>query len=304
MFKLPPLNAVRAFEATARHLSFTKAAAELNVTPAALSHQVKGLEDYLGIQLFLRKTRAIELTDAGKRCYPGVHSGFQQIHESIGLIQQADSDRLVVISCGPGFAAKWLAPRLYRFLEAYPDIDARVAPSLRFTDFQADGVHVSIRFGDGNYPDMHVDHMVEDFAMPLCSQRYLDEHGPIEKPEDLVGKTLIHDDALSFLADMPTWKLWFAAQGIDVREADRGMHFTHADHALDAALDGAGVVLGRRVLSARDRKFGQLIAPLDFALSTGRSFYLVCPEENLALPNVAAFRSWILDEMDHFKAIY
>lgn len=304
MFKLPPLNAIRAFEATARHLSFTKAAAELNVTPAALSHQVKGLEDHLGLQLFIRKTRAIELTDAGRNCFPGVHSGLRQISDSIGQLLKVEDDRLLVISCGPGFAAKWLAPRLYRFLEAYPSIDARVAPSLRFSDFDSDGVHVSIRFGDGDYPDMHVDHLVEDFAMPLCSQRYLDDHGPIEAPEDLMDKTLIHDDALQFLPDSPSWPAWFKAQGLDAANADRGMHFTHADHALDAALDGAGVVLGRRVLSARDRKFGQLIAPIDFALPIGRSFHFVCPRKNLKLPNVSAFRSWLLDEMDHFKAIY
>ena len=196
MFKLPPLNAIRAFEATARHLSFTKAADELSVTPAALSHQVKGLEDFLGIQLFVRKTRAIELTEAGRRCFPGIHAGFQQVHDSIAQLRKQDDDRLVVIGCGPGFAAKWLAPRLYRFLESYPEIDARVAPSLRTADFAGDGVHVSIRFGDGNFPDMHVDPLVEDLVMPLCSQRYLAENVPFETAEDLRKKTVIHDDSL------------------------------------------------------------------------------------------------------------
>lgn len=300
--RLPPLNALRAFEATARHMSFTRAAEELHVTPAALSHQVKTLEAHLGVSLFRRLNRAIELTDAGQACYPGVRAAFQQMQEAVDKVVPPAADRTLVISCGPAFAAKWLAPRLYRFMEQYPDIDARVAPNLRYSDFDADGIDVAIRFGPpGREKGLYEQHLVDDTMLPLCSPRLL-EMDALRAPSDLLNYTLIHDDALRHIRDMPVWARWFEAAGVDGDDRPgRGMHFNHADHALEAAVEGTGVVLGRKVLAARDLRLGQLVIPFPLEMPTGRAFSFVCPEEALSREKVVAFRDWIMHEMDGFR---
>src|SRR5882757_2078146 len=168
---MPPLNALRAFEAIARHLSFAKAADELHVTPAALSHQIRGLEEEVGVALFHRRTRAIELTDAGKLLYPGIHAGFESLRNAIGQIERAREHNILVISATPGLVAKWLMPRLWRFLRVHPDIDARIAASLKLVDFAADGVDVAIRLSKGDHPELHVEKLYADSVLPVCSPR-------------------------------------------------------------------------------------------------------------------------------------
>lgn len=296
----PPLNALKAFEATARHLSFSRAADELHVTPAALSHQIKGLEDFLGLKLFVRRTRSIELTDAGRMLYPGLHAGFQQIRQAVGTLERLRNDRVLVISAPPGFTGKWLAPRLYRFAMAEPDIDARVSSSFGLANFAADGVDVAIRNVTENAerdPELSYEPLVPLVVKPVVSPKLLDQTGPLETPEDLKKLNLIHDDSLSGRNRIPTWEDWFRAAGVTGVDVSRGLRFSAADHAIDATVEGAGVLLSYTLLAHDDLRSGRLIAPFPLALATGRTFHLVCPKVLAERPKVKAFRTWILAEI-------
>lgn len=296
--RLPPLNSLRAFEATARHMSFTKAAGELNVTPAALSHQVKALEQTLQLALFHRRSRAIELTEAGRLLYPGVHAGFETLMQAVARLQVLRDDRVLVISAGPGFTVKWLVPRLYSFLERHPDIDARMSANLAFSDFATDGVDVAIRFGRGGFSGLYEKELFPEFVLPLCSPDVRDGDPPLRAPSDLRHVQLIHDDSLEFAEESPNWQTWLDAAGVTGVDARRGLRFNIADHALDAAIEGAGVVLARRVVADHDMRTGRLVAPFELELPVGMSFYLVCPEGTEELPKVRAFRDWLESELN------
>src|SRR5438477_8220758 len=192
---MPPLNALRAFEAAARHLSLTKAAQELHVTPGALSHQIRGLEDLLGLRLFERRVRALALTAAGKQLYPGLQTGFIHLRDAVAGLREADDARVLVISTPPGFTAKWLAPRLYRFSSAHPDIDARVASSLSNANFTTDGVDVALRNLAADVapdPELVIEKLMDLSLVAVCSPRLIETHGPFATPAALVGVPLIH----------------------------------------------------------------------------------------------------------------
>ena len=212
----PPLNALRAFEAAARYLSMTKAALELNVTPGALSHQIRGLEDHLGLKLFDRGVRSIALTPAGKALHPGLQAGFLHIWDALASLNRLGDTRVLVISAPPGFTSKWLAPRLYRFSMAFPEIDVRVSSSINNANFTTDGVDVAIRNRptDAAHDEaLEVEKLVDQSLVPVCSPAFLEKHGPFTSPDMLKGVPLIHDDSLSGRATMPTWADWFAAAG-------------------------------------------------------------------------------------------
>src|SRR6187431_2633467 len=189
---LPPLNPLRSFEAIARHLSFAKAADELHVTPAALSHQIRALEEQLGLPLFHRRTRAIELTDAGRLIYPGLHAGFESVRGAMAQLDRSRDGNVLVISATPGLVAKWLMPRLWRFLHAHPDIDARVSASLKLADFAAEGVDVAIRLSKDIGPDLHVETLFEDSLLPVCAPRLVEQG--LRSAADLARFPLIHYD--------------------------------------------------------------------------------------------------------------
>lgn len=301
-YRLPPLNGLRAFEATARHMSFSRAAEELNVTPAALSHQVKGLEEFLGIQLFIRKNRAIELTEAGKLCFPGIQDGFERLNESVGQLYPDPEDNVIVISSGPAFAAKWLAPRIYRFIEQYPQFDARISANLNRSSFGVGGIDVAIRFGDGNYPEEHVELFLKDKMTPMCSPLLLQGDKPLDEPEDLIHHTLIHDDSLAQMTGEVYWVNWLKEMGLDQVDHTRGPRFNHADHALDAAIGGSGVVLGRTAIAGPDLKAGRLVAPFNLYQTGRRAFHFVCRKDAIALPKIRAFRDWLWEERDRDRA--
>lgn len=297
---LPPLNALRAFEATARHLSFSRAADELHVTPAALSHQIKGLEEFLGVRLFVRRTRSIELTEAGRLLYPGLHAGFLQIRQSVGNLDRLRNDRVLVISAPPGFTAKWLAPRLYRFMMAEPEIDARVSSTVALVDFEADGVDVAIRNlmdTAPRDPDLVYEPLMPLVVHPVMSPRLVEQIGPITEPADLRRANLIHDDSLSGRSRIPTWSDWLRATGVDGIDVSRGLRFSSADHAIDATVEGAGVLLAYALLAHDDLRTGRLVAPVKGALATGRSFVFVCPKSAEKRPKIRAFRQWLADEI-------
>lgn len=298
---MPPLNALKAFEATARHLSFTKAAAELHVTPAALSHQIRGLEDLLGLKLFFRRARAIELTDAARLIYPGIQTGFESLRAAVERLEPSRQDRVLVVSATPGLTAKWLAPRLYRFLGKHPDIDTRISASSAYVNFAADGVDVGIRLSSGNHPELYVEKLSDEWLLPLCSPRLLDGAHPLRSPKDLVHFTLIQVDLPGVV---PTWSDWFQMAGIDGIDSTRGLRLNVADHALDAASESAGVVLAYKVVASRDIGLGRLIVPFgpEIALP-GRSYFFVCQKGHEKRAPVKAFRDWAFAEIADTAAI-
>ena len=294
--KIPPVNAVRAFEAAARHLQFQNAAEELGVTPSALSYQIRQLESHLGIPLFRRLNRAVELTSAGELLSGRVTDAFQRLEDAFALLAPKAADNALVVSTGPAFSAKWLAPRLHSFLETAPDIDFRLSASLKLVDFIADGVDAAIRFGSGNYPGLHVEPLFEELATPLISPELFKTLGNTTD-EDLFRTTsLIHDDSLQIIRQDGMWADWLQAAEFKDIDAKRGVRFSHADHALEAAVEGGGIVLGRLAFAFREIQAGRLIAPFDEVIEARGGFYFVCPREALDNDNVLRFVAWLRDE--------
>jgi len=295
----PPLNALRAFEAAARHLSLTKAALELNVTPGALSHQIRGLEDHLGFKLFDRGVRSIALTTAGKALQPGLQVGFLHIRDALASLNRLSHARVLVISTPPGFTSKWLAPRLYRFSIAHPEMDVRISSSLNNANFTTDGVDAAIR----NLPvdaaqdeALEVEKLIDLSLAPVCSPAFVEKHGPFTSPNMLKRVPLIHDESLSSRAAVPTWADWFAAAGVRDADISRGLRFSSADHALDATAEGAGVLLAFDALAYDDLRTGRLVMPFDLTLPSGRSYAFICLKQRRDSANVQAFRAWLGQE--------
>lgn len=292
--RLPPLNSVRAFEAAARHLSFKRAAEELFVTPAAVSYQIKILEDFLGIELFVRENRLVLLTQAGQRCYSDIKSGFEQIAKGIEKAQAEQKSGILTVSAGPAFTVKWLAPRLHEFVEQYPDIDARVSASLSFADLRHDNIDAAIRFGNIPKGDIAIEELMGEVAIPLCHPNLLTGSNGFNSPKALAQHTLIHDDSLIFNPKAPTWESCLREKGISEVDPSRGLRFNQADHALQAAIDGSGVILARRVLALPDIQAGRLVAPFpDWKIPTGMSYYFASLPEKASTYKVSAFRDWI-----------
>jgi LysR family glycine cleavage system transcriptional activator len=300
----PPLNALRAFEAAARHLSLTKAALELSVTPGALSHQIRGLEDHLGLKLFDRGVRTIALTPAGKALHPGLQAGFLHIWDALASLNRLRDARVLVVSTPPGFTSKWLAPRLYRFSIVHPEIDVRVSSSLNNANFMTDGVDAAIR----NLPvdaaqdeALEVEKLIDLTLAPVCSPAFVEKYGPFTSPDMLKGMPLIHDDSLSGRADVPSWADWFPAAGVRDADVSRGLRFSSSDHALDATAEGAGVLLAFDALAYDDLRTGRLVIPLDITLPSGRIYAFVCPKKRRDSANVQAFRAWFRQEAAAFE---
>jgi LysR family glycine cleavage system transcriptional activator len=300
MHGMPPLNALRAFEAAARHSSLTKAALELHVSPGAISHQLRGLEKLLRVKLFERGVRKISLTPAGKMLYPGVQRGFSHISDAVAGLKQTSNQQVLVVSTSPGFTSKWLAPRLYRFANAYPDIDLRISSSLHNADFTTDGVNVAVRnmpMGGQPGSSLVIEKLVEVKLVPVCSPRLLEACGPSPTPHALAKMPLIHDDALVGRATLPTWADWFKVAMVEDVDLSRGLRFNSADHALDAAGEGAGVLLTHDLLAYDDLRTGRLVIPVPLALPSGRGYHLVCPKRERRRDIVEAFSGWIGDEV-------
>jgi LysR family glycine cleavage system transcriptional activator len=295
---LPPLNALRAFEAIARHLSFARAADELHVTPAALSHQIRALEEQLGLPLFHRRTRAIELTDAGRLIYPGLHAAFESVRGAMAQLDRARDVNVLVISATPGLVAKWLMPRLWRFLHAHPDIDARVSASMKVADFATEGVDLAIRLSKGDHPELHVEKLFDDSVLPLCSPRLVEQG--LCSAADLPRFPLIHYDIPMSMRAPPLWADWFAVAGLQ-RDATRGLKVNVADHALDAAVAGAGVSLSFKLIASDDVHSGRLVSPFGPELPLAFGYHFVCPKGHEKRPSVRMFRDWLFAEMAETK---
>lgn len=310
---LPPLNALRAFEAAARHLSFRKAAEELHVTPAAISHQLRGLEEYLGVRLFRRANRQVELTPAARIAAQELHRGFQTIVDAIARLREADRENLLTVSAAPSFAGKWLMYRLHRFVSAHPKIDVRLSARMRsarpqalemtvradFNDISLDGADVGIRFGDGDFPDMKVDRLLDLTVAPMVSPALINTGSVLATPADLKHFTLLHDDTGYFRSGQLNWDRWLEAAGVVGIDTSHGVHFSHANLAIDAAVDGLGVAMSLPVLAAADLAAGRLVQPFRPAVPSDFAYYIVCDPSNAERGAIEAFRTWLLDEARH-----
>jgi len=293
-YRLPPLNSLRAFEAAARLGSFQKAAEDLFVTPSALSYQIRQLEEHLGVSLFHRQNRKVVLSEDGVRLYPGVHDGFERFQAAVNTLARARQSHVLVVSSGPAFAAKWLAPRVYKFVDDHPDLKMRIAANLSLVDFNLDEVDVAVRFGGGDYLGLHVEQLFEEVVLPLASPDYVARHKDEIANGNHSSLTLLHDDSSKFLAGTLGWPQWMEAMGDVVTDATRGPRFNHADHGLDAAIDGAGIVFGRLSLAMRDIRSGRLVAPFDGYMKAQSGFYFVVPKASLERESVQIFRQWLL----------
>ena len=292
-----PLNALRAFEASARHLSFVKASEELSVTPAAVSHQVKKLEEYLGLPLFRRLSRGLLLTESGQLLLSELREVFLRLDKAMERVIDSDSRGTITVSVAPTFAVMWLIPRLQNFYTLHPDIDVRISTSLGLVDFQRDDFDAAIRLGSGQWFGLEAIKLFDESVTPMCSPRLLEGPDAIKSPDDLRKHVLLHNHSMDYDPDAPTWAAWLEAAGASGVDAFRGTHFSLPDHGLQASIDGAGVVLGWRSLAATDVAAGRVVEPFDLALPLGSSFYLVYPEAHALRPNIAAFRDWLMQEV-------
>lgn len=292
---LPPLNAIKAFEAAGRHLSFTRAAAELNVTPAAVSHQVRALEQLLGIPLFRRLTRTLLLTDAGQAALPILSQGFDQLARGVELMRDHAGSGVLTISVSPSFGAMWLVPRLERFRSRHPDIELRIDGTDRRVDLARGEADVALRYGPGGYRDVQVDRLFGQVNTPVCSPGLTAGKHALRRPEDLRHHTLLHIDWKDAEA---SWRMWLLAAGLSDIDPTRGPRFTMESMAVQAALDGHGVALIGDKLVADHLAAGRLVHPFGPGLGTPLTFayYLLSPRDGAGRPNVAAFRTWLLEE--------
>ncbi|MFT4794567.1 MAG: LysR family glycine cleavage system transcriptional activator [Paracoccaceae bacterium] len=289
----PPLTALRAFDAAARHMSFAIAAKELHVTPAALSYQIKRLEEHMGVPLFRRLNRAVALTEAGRALRPGVAEGFAAFAAAQRAVRRLGDAGTLTITAGPGFTAKWLAPRLFRFATAHPEIELRFAASLRLMDFDRDEVDAAIRFGVSTDDDLFCWDAGGDWLIPLCTPEIA---ARLVSPADIAGVTLLHDDSLPIGMRPLRWPDWLRAVGLDPAIGTRGPRFSNADHVIDAAAEGAGIALGRLSLAERELAAGRLVAPFAMTLRTEGRYRFMCPAGAQTRPSVAAFLRWFQAE--------
>jgi LysR family glycine cleavage system transcriptional activator len=295
---IPGLQSLKAFDASARHLNFTRAAAELHVTPAAVSHQIKELEEAVGVPLFQRTSRHMQLTRQGMVLKPAIADALEGITRALQKIRQVDNPTQVRVTVSPSLAAKWLVPRLDRFLESVPGADVRIDVSSEPLDFDREDIDVAIRFGDGNYPGLVVEKLFHDTLFPVCSPELLKGAKKLREPKDLMQFTLIHLDWEAQGAVWPNWRMWMLAAGVKDFNDTRGLHFSQTSLALQAAIDGHGVALGDSTLVGDDLASGRLVKPFELALRSPAQFayHLITRRDTAERPMTKAFRNWIMAE--------
>jgi LysR family glycine cleavage system transcriptional activator len=288
--RLPSLNGLRAFEAAARHLSFTQAASELNVTQTAISHQIRRLEEELGIRLFVRQNRALELTPEARDYLPGVHAAFNDLRLATDRLLRKDDGHVLTVSTLASLAAKWLLPRLSAFQEAHPGIDVRITTSPSLVDFQRDNVDAAIRYGRGQWAGLRAAWLMADEVFPVCSPALLTGERPLKCPEDLKDHVLLHTSN----TNSDDWRLWLTAAGLPADLSKQpGITFDMIFMTIQAAIDGIGVAMGRTSYVRDDIAKGRLVVPFKIALPADAGFYLVSPQGRRDPPKLAAFREWL-----------
>src|SRR5690554_1638989 len=298
--QIPPLNGLRAFEAAARHLSFTEAARELNVTQAAISHQIRGLEERLGMPLFHRSHRGLTLTDAGRSYLPSLVEAFDLMDKATRRLTQHEEEGALRVSALPSFAARWLLPRLPRFRERHPDIDILISANERLSDLETEGIDVGLRFGRGHYPGLSSYRLMGDRRLPVCSPSLMQGACPLRSPDDLRHHVLLHDDiAEGVEAD---WKEWLQYVGLNGIDASRGPGFSDSAMVLAAAIAGQGVALARASLAIDDLAAGLLVQPFGPAVRARYEYWFVTTRRSADYPKVRAFRDWLAAEAAETEA--
>jgi LysR family glycine cleavage system transcriptional activator len=306
-YRLPPLNALRAFEAAARHMSFKKAAAELHVTPAAISHQIKALEDYLEVPLFRRLTRALELTSQGHALMPKLAEGFDNLAQAVERVRVAGESTPLRVSAPPAFASRWLVPRLHRFASAHPKIELKLTGTLNTVDSpesmpplpgesSASECDVDIRFGNGRYPGFRVEPILLPRYIPACSPALLQGEHPLKTVKELHWQVLLHDDTVRDEASGPSWEEWLKKAGVGDVDPSRGLRFNNAALAIEAAVDGLGVVLALEPLIMADVASGRLVVPFQVDIPSRYAYYLVTSRVASNRHSATQFREWLLSE--------
>lgn len=296
--QFPGLRSLRAFDAAARHLNFTRAAEDMGVTPAAISNQIKELEDQLGVELFVRTSRTMRLTRAGEILSGAAHEAIELLARALHRVKRLENRNQLRVSSTPSVAAKWLVPRLDRFLALVPKADVRIDVSNMPSDFDRDDVDVAIRFGAGRYPGLRSDPLFQDSLSPVCSPRIITKEKPLRTPRDLLNHTLIHLDWDAQDQSWPTWKMWMQAAGIKDFDDRAGLHFGQTSLTIQAAIDGHGVALGDSNLVSDDVAAGRLVRPFELSLKAPKSFsyHIITRLDTSDAPMVEAFRDWCLAE--------
>jgi LysR family transcriptional regulator, glycine cleavage system transcriptional activator len=311
IYRLPSLNALRVFESAARHLSFKEAAAELHITQAAVSHQIRSLEEYLGIELFRREGRGVRLTEAGRASLPKLREGFDALAAAVETIRERGAETDLVITAPPVFAARWLMPRLPEFSRLAPAIEVRVVGSSKMVDagaldsaalmsnldLRSEVSGVEIHLGAGNYPGFRADRLFSVSMALVASPELVKGPPPLREPADLAHQVLLHDDALDLVAGGNAWQKWLEAAGVaDVVDASRGPRLSSNILSLEAASQKLGVALALRPLVDADIASSRLVEPFAIEVKPQSAYYLVCPEVIADRPAVAAFRAWLVEK--------
>lgn len=298
--KLPVhLNALRAFEASARHQSFSAAAAELHVTPAAVGQLVRTLEDWLGTPLFLRNSSGkarLVVTEAAEQALPDIRAGFDRLALGLELLKEGSASGVLTVTVSPAFAAKWLLPRIDRFQAAWPDMDVRLDTSLKAVDFVAQRIDIGVRYGLGRWPGLTAEKLMEEEVYPVCSPKLLRERS-LDKPEYLAHETLIHDLSMDNHADFPSWETWLLRAGMTDASGKRGMKINNSAAVLQAAAEGHGIALARSVMARDDLSSGRLVRLFpDITFPSQLAYYVVYRPECSSRPKLLAFRDWLVKE--------
>jgi LysR family glycine cleavage system transcriptional activator len=301
MNRLPPLKSLQAFEVAGRHLSFTDAARELNVTPGAISQQIRLLEEHLELKLFKRMNRAIVLTDAGQLFLPMISAGFEQFSEAVSLVRQKRSDGPLTITSAPSFVSKWLIPRLSSFKAQHPQIDVRIDTSDRLVDFRHEDIDVGIRFGDGEYPELETLFLFSFDLIPVCSPELLQQGDGLKQVSDLKNFTLLHSNYDALDPGWPDWAMWLKVVDAEDVDASHGIYFNQSDLIFQAAMAGQGVALLANVMADPEIAAGRLVQPFAARLPVKLNYHLVTSPQKARIAKVVAFREWVLAESAYLR---
>ncbi|MEO0981419.1 MAG: transcriptional regulator GcvA [Pseudomonadota bacterium] len=295
--RLPPLNALRAFEVAARRLSFTKAAEDLNVTPGAISQQIRQLEDFAGAPLFKRTGRSVLLTDSAQAALPLVRDAFDKINEAGRVMQAPARKGKVMVSSAPSFAAKWLAPRLEAFHRAHDGVEAWISADMSLTDFAHADADIAIRYGRGDYDGLKSEHLMDETVLPVCAPSLLEGANAIQRPTDLAKHTLLHDESGENDPSCPDWASWLRARDVLGVDPKRGPRFNQGVLIIEAAVSGQGVALAKRAVAEADLAAGRLVAPFaDGSTPIDFGYWVVWPKGRHLTPEVRAFMKWLKAE--------
>jgi LysR family glycine cleavage system transcriptional activator len=290
--RLPPLNALRAFESAARHLNFSRAADELSVTPGAVSQQIQNLEDYVGVALFKRTPKGLLLTDPAQTALPALREAFDRLAEAASMLTAAVDGRRLTVSVAPSFAAKWLVPRLGKFEALHPQVDVWVSAGMEVVDFASGEIDLAIRYGGGRYPGLEVARLMQETVFAVASPQLL-EANPLNELQDLANHVLLHDGSPDADESCPDWTMWLAARGVKGVDGARGPRFNQSSLVIEAAVGGRGVALAKRTLAQADIDAGRLVAPFQIATAVDFAYHVVHPKAKGRLPQVKAFVAWL-----------